>query len=99
MASLRIAEHEFLSDHLGQEALIQSGPTGQVADLRSLPSPIPLIRLYRALNRLPAGTELSVLTTERGTVDEFQAFARMTGHALLKQSEGDEGFVHVFRRR
>jgi tRNA 2-thiouridine synthesizing protein A len=81
------------------EASVQSGPGGKVADLRSLPSPIPLIRLYRALNQLPAGTELSVLTTERGTVDEFQAFARMTGHALLEQRETDGGYVHVFRRR
>jgi tRNA 2-thiouridine synthesizing protein A len=81
------------------EASVQSGPDGKVADLRSLPSPIPLIRLYRALNRLPAGTELRVLTTERGTVDEFQAFARMTGHALLDQREAEGGYVHVFRRR
>ena len=73
--------------------------TGKVADFRSLPSPIPLIRLYRALNRLAAGMELTVLTTERGTVEEFQAFARMTGHALLEQREADGGYVHVFRRR
>jgi tRNA 2-thiouridine synthesizing protein A len=93
-------EQEFVSDMVGQDASVQTGPAGgKVADLRSLPSPIPLIRLYRALNRLPAGTELTVLTTERGTVAEFQAFARMTGHALLEQQEADDGFVHVFRRR
>jgi tRNA 2-thiouridine synthesizing protein A len=92
-------EQEFVSDMVDQDTSIQPGPGGKVADLRSLPSPIPLIRLYRALNRLPAGTELSVLTTERGTIAEFQAFARMTGHALLEQREADDGFVHVFRRR
>lgn len=99
MATLRNEEQEFIGNLIGQESSIQSGPNGKIADLRSLPSPIPLIRLYRALNKLPAGTELRVLTTDRGTVDEFQAFARMTGHALLEQSQGDEGFVHVFRRR
>jgi len=93
-------EQEFVADRVDQDTSIQSGPGGnKVADLRSLPSPIPLIRLYRALNRLPAGTELTVLTTERGTLAEFQAFARMTGHALLEQREADDGFVHVFRRR
>jgi tRNA 2-thiouridine synthesizing protein A len=99
MPPLNNEEQEFVSDIIGQDTSMQSGPGGKIADLRSLPSPIPLIRLYRALNRLPAGTELSVLTTERGTVAEFQAFARMTGHALLDQHEADEGFVHVFRRR
>jgi len=97
--SLNKEELEFVSDAIGQDGSVQGGPGGKVADLRSLPSPIPLVRLYRALNRLPAGTELTVPTTGRGTVAEFQAFARMTGHALLEQREADEGFVHVFRRR
>ena len=99
MPTLSSKEHEFVSDMVGQDTSVQSTATGKLADLRSLPSPIPLIRLYRALNRLPAGTELNVLTTERGTLAEFQAFARMTGHALVDQREGDDGFVHVFRRR
>jgi tRNA 2-thiouridine synthesizing protein A len=92
-------DHEFVSDLVGQDTSVQSTPDGKLADLRSLPSPLPLIRLYRALNRLPAGTELKVLTSERGTLAEFQAFARMTGHALVEQREGDDGFTHVFRRR
>lgn len=99
MPPLNNEEQEFVSDISGQDTSVQSGPGGKIADLRSLPSPIPLIRLYRALNRLPAGTELKVLTTDRGTVAEFQAFARMTGHALVEQREVDDGFVHVFRRR
>lgn len=99
MPSLSNEEHEFISDAIGQEGGLQATAAGKVADFRSLPSPIPLIRLYRALNRLGAGTELTVLTTERGTIEEFQAFARMTGHALLGQHEADGGYVHVFRRR
>ena len=92
-------EAEITSDVTGLDALAQSAGGGKVADFRSLPSPIPLIRLYRTLNRLPAGSELTVLTTERGTIEEFQAFARMTGHALLEQRESGEGYVHTFRRR
>lgn len=99
MPPLSNEEHEFISDAIGQEGGLQVAAAGKVADFRSLPSPIPLIRLYRALNRLGAGTELTVLTTERGTIEEFQAFARMTGHALLEQHEADGGYVHVFRRR
>jgi tRNA 2-thiouridine synthesizing protein A len=99
MPSLRNEEQEFLSDLIGLDPVVQTAASGKVADLRSLPSPIPLVRLYRTLNRLPAGTELNVLTSERGTVEEFQAFARMTGHALLEQREADDGYMHVFRRR
>lgn len=98
MPPLNNQEQEFVSDIISQDNSAQSGG-GKMADLRSLPSPIPLVRLYRALNRLSAGTELTVLTTERGTLAEFQAFARMTGHALLEQRESGDGFVHVFRRR
>ncbi|WP_427912078.1 sulfurtransferase TusA family protein [Ramlibacter sp. MMS24-I3-19] len=99
MPPLSNEEQEFISDVIGQDGPLQSTPAGKVADFRSLPSPVPLIRLYRTLNRLAAGTELTVLTTERGTLEEFQAFARMTGHALLEQRESDDGYVHVFRRR
>ena len=99
MVPLSNEEQEFISDVAGQEAGVQATAAGKVADFRSLPSPIPLIRLYRTLNRLAAGNELTVLTTERGTIEEFQAFARMTGHALLEQRESDDGYVHVFRRR
>lgn len=99
MPTLSNEEQEFISDAIGHDEGVQPVAGGKVADFRSLPSPIPLIRLYRTLNRLPAGSELTVLTTERGTIEEFQAFARMTGHALLEQHEADGGYVHVFRRR
>lgn len=99
MPPLSNEEQEFISEAMGQDAGAAAAAGGKVADFRTLPSPIPLIRLYRGLNRLPAGTELTVLTTERGTIEEFQAFARMTGHALLEQREADGGYVHVFRRR
>ena len=99
MTRLSNQEQEFVSDLIEVDADVQPGPDGRTLDLRSLPSPVPLIRLYRALNRLAAGTEIDVLTSERGTVDEFCAFAQVTGHALLEQHESDDGFVHVFRRR
>ena len=99
MAPLSNEEQEFISEVTSHDAGVQATSAGKVADFRSLPSPIPLIRLYRTMNRLAAGNELTVLTTERGTIEEFQAFARMTGHALLEQRESDDGYVHVFRRR
>jgi tRNA 2-thiouridine synthesizing protein A len=97
MARLSGEEKEFVSNVAGlDEGTVRSG---EVLDMRALPSPIPLVRLYRTLNKLQAGAEIKVLTGDRGTVAEFQAFARMTGHALLDQHEDGGRFVHVFRRR
>jgi tRNA 2-thiouridine synthesizing protein A len=99
MPPSRNEAQEFTGDAGDHEARLQPTAGDKVADFRSLPSPIPLVRLYRTLNRLHAGSELTVLTTGRGTVEEFKAFARMTGHALLEQRESGDGYVHVFRRR
>lgn len=99
MPPSRTEAQEITGDAGARDARLQPTAAGKVADFRSLPSPIPLIRLYRTLNRLQAGSELTILTNERGTVEEFKAFARMTGHALLDQRESGDGYVHVFRRR
>lgn len=97
MARLSNQEQEFVS---GVMDLDEPGvQPGEVVDMRALPSPVPLVRLYRTLNRLPAGSEITVLTSDKGTLAEFQAFARMTGHALLEQRDEGGRFVHVFRRR
>jgi TusA-related sulfurtransferase len=42
---------------------------------------------------------LKVLATDAGSVRDFQAFARQTGHELVDQQTQGAEFVHVLRRR
>ena len=68
-------------------------------DTRGLNCPLPILKTKKALAEMGAGELLKVLATDPGSMRDFQAFARQTGHELVEQStEGDE-FVHVLRHR
>lgn len=66
----------------------------QQLDAQGLNCPMPIIKARKALQELDAGQTLEVLATDPGSVADFQAFARMTGHGLLEVS--DAGPVYRF---
>lgn len=69
-------------------------------DTRGLNCPLPILKAKKALADLASGQVLRVLATDPGSLRDFQAFARQTGHVLLGQETlpGNE-FVHLLRRR
>jgi tRNA 2-thiouridine synthesizing protein A len=56
-------------------------------DARSLQCPLPIIEAQRTLQGMQPGQTLEVLTTVPGSELDFEAFCRMTGHALLEHDE------------
>lgn len=68
-------------------------------DARGLKCPLPILRTKKALAELTSGQVLRILATDPGSVQDFAAFARQTGHALLdSQRDGDE-FTFYLRRK
>lgn len=69
-------------------------------DTRGLNCPLPILKAKKALADLTSGQVLKVLATDPGSLRDFQAFARQTGHTLLGQETlpGNE-FIHLLRRR
>jgi TusA-related sulfurtransferase len=68
-------------------------------DARGLNCPLPILKAKKALAELHGGQMLKVLCTDPGSVRDFEAFARQTGHALVAQTAESGEFVHVLRRR
>jgi len=68
-------------------------------DTRGLNCPLPILKAKKALSELQAGEVLKVLSTDPGSVRDFQAFARQTGNELIEQSTVGDEFVHYLRRR
>lgn len=58
----------------------------KTVDARGLNCPLPIIMTKKALVDLPAGATVEVLATDPGSVADFEAFCRTTGHKLLEQS-------------
>jgi tRNA 2-thiouridine synthesizing protein A len=63
----------------------------QTLDARGLNCPLPVLRAKQALLGMTPGDTLEVLATDPGSVADFAAFCRVTGHALLESActDGD----------
>lgn len=68
-------------------------------DVRGLNCPLPILKAKKALADIGSGQCLRVLATDPGSVRDFEAFARQTGHALVEQSVAGEEFTFVLRKR
>ncbi len=68
-------------------------------DARGLNCPLPILKAKKALADMASGDLLRVLSTDAGSVRDFQAFARQTGNELVKQDTASGEFTHILRRR
>lgn len=68
-------------------------------DTRGLNCPLPILKAKKALTDMSSGQLLKVVSTDAGSVRDFQAFAKQTGNELVEQTEEGQDFVHVLRRR
>ena len=68
-------------------------------DTRGLNCPLPILKAKKALADMASGDLLRVVSTDPGSMRDFQAFARQTGNELVEQVSAASDFVHVLRRR
>lgn len=59
---------------------------------------MPLLKLKQSLHGMAAGGEVDVLTTDPGSVRDFQAFLRQAGHELLEMREDEASFFFRIRK-
>lgn len=68
-------------------------------DARGLNCPLPILKAKKALNGMQSGQTIRVVSTDVGSVRDFQAFAKQTGNELLNQQTMGTDYIHVMRRR
>ena len=68
-------------------------------DTRGLNCPLPILKAKKALADMPSGDVLKVISTDPGSVRDFQAFARQTGNELVEQATNADEYIHLLRRR
>ncbi|MDL2339504.1 MAG: sulfurtransferase TusA family protein [Pseudomonadota bacterium] len=68
-------------------------------DTRGLNCPLPILKAKKALADMVSGDVLKVVSTDPGSMRDFQAFAKQTGNELVGQSTEADEFVHLLRRR
>ena len=64
----------------------------ETLDTKGLNCPLPILKARKALKSMNAGDTLEIFATDPGSVKDFEAFARATGHDLLESGEDDGVF-------
>ena len=68
-------------------------------DVKGLACPLPVLRANKAMREVAPGEMLEVLATDPGTVKDFEAFCRTTGHALVASNETDGVYTFLIRKK
>ena len=55
----------------------------EIIDARGLSCPLPVLRAKKALKDALSGSMFEVLTTDPGSVKDFEHFCETTGHRLI----------------
>lgn len=63
--------------------------TEHLLDAKGLNCPLPILKAKKALKDVPTGETLKILSTDPGSVADFQAFCRATGNELVEHGDAD----------
>lgn len=67
-------------------------------DATGLNCPLPILRAKKMLASLGSGDVLYVISTDTGSVKDFDAFCKQSGHQLLESSEADDKFHFYIKK-
>lgn len=75
----------------------------ETLDVKGLMCPMPLVKARKAIMDLEVGQVLAVLATDKGSVKDFQGWAKAAKNVeLLSQDEVDDGgdtiYKHIVKR-
>lgn len=68
-------------------------------DARNLNCPLPILRCKKSLAEIEPAQTLKIIATDPGSVKDFQAFCKQTGHELLQLDEADSEFTFYIKKR
>lgn len=68
-------------------------------DARGLNCPLPILRAKKALAEIGGGQVLKILSTDPGSVKDFQAFAKQTGNELMSSSEAGGEYTFFMKKK
>jgi tRNA 2-thiouridine synthesizing protein A len=71
----------------------------QTLDAKGLNCPLPILKAKKSLKTLSAGQTLEILATDPGSVADFEAFCRTTGHELVEHSIDDNIYRFIIKHK
>jgi len=77
---------------------IPETPINISLDVKGLNCPLPILKTKKYLNDMNVGEVLEIFATDPGSVPDFNAFCRQTGHELLLSDESSKVFRFLIRK-
>ncbi|MDH3335816.1 MAG: sulfurtransferase TusA family protein [Rhodospirillaceae bacterium] len=70
----------------------------QTLDTKGMNCPLPILKTKKAIKGLSAGDTLEVLSTDPGSVKDFEAFCKSTGNKLMESTEDGGVFRYLIEK-
>ncbi len=70
----------------------------QTLDTKGLNCPLPILKAKKALGEMAPGKTLEVISTDPGSIKDFEAFCRTTGNELMNSNTDGKIFKFVIRK-
>lgn len=70
----------------------------QELDATGLNCPLPILRAKKALATLATGQVLRVVSTDPGSVKDFDAFAKQTGNTLVESRQESGKYLFLIKK-
>ena len=67
-------------------------------DATGLNCPLPIMRSKRIMSRLNSGEVLYVISTDKGSIKDFGAFCKQSGHQLVESFESENKYHYFIRK-
>jgi tRNA 2-thiouridine synthesizing protein A len=68
-------------------------------DTKGMACPMPIVKAKKALDTLESGQIMEVLSTDKGSVNDFQAWVKQTKHELLTHVEENGVFKFYVKKQ
>ncbi|GIP53760.1 MULTISPECIES: sulfurtransferase TusA family protein [Paenibacillus] len=72
--------------------------TDILVDTKGMACPMPIVKAKKALDGLLPGQVMEVHSTDKGSVNDFQAWVKQTKHELLKHEEENNVFKFFVKK-
>jgi tRNA 2-thiouridine synthesizing protein A len=67
-------------------------------DYKGLACPMPVVKISQEIGKIAVGEVVEVHTTDPGSLADFPAWAKTTGHAVLETRQ-EPGLIRIFIKR
>lgn len=68
-------------------------------DAKGLSCPMPIVKAKKAIDTLQSGQLMEVHTTDKGSMNDFQAWVKQSNHELIEAKEDKGVFKFIVKKK